>query len=204
MKDIHYIYKISNTVNNTVYIGQTADLDNRWKQHLKNIYDTTKVNSLYMDMKEFGVDKFNIEIIDTCFERHKFIIEEYWINIIAKETKLYNINIGSKLGESTKNKIRTKRIENKTFDYSSESFKSKMSTVTSGSKNGMYGKSCENAVNGQYVFMYDIDKVLVKEFNSVASALAFIGMKGHVGLIEACRSGTLYKNHYWSKTWSNK
>lgn len=79
-----------------------------------------------------------------------------------------------------------------------------MSTVTSGSKNGMYGKSCENAVNGQYVFMYDIDKVLVKEFNSVASALAFIGMKGHVGLIEACRSGTLYKNHYWSKTWSNK
>ena len=102
MKDIHYIYKISNTVNNTVYIGQTADLDNRWKQHLKNIYDTTKVNSLYMDMKEFGVDKFNIEIIDTCFERHKFIIEEYWINIIAKETKLYNINIGSKLGESTK------------------------------------------------------------------------------------------------------
>lgn len=204
MKDIHYIYKISNTVNNTVYIGQTADLDNRWKQHLKNTYDTTKVNSLYMDMKEFGVDKFNIEIIDTCFERHKFIIEEYWINIIAKETKLYNINIGSKLGESTKNKIRTKRIENKTFDYSSESFKSKMSTVTSGSKNGMYGKSCENAVNGQYVFMYDIDKVLVKEFNSVASALAFIGMKGHVGLIEACRSGTLYKNHYWSKTWSNK
>ena len=60
-----YIYKICNTENNKVYIGQTRrDLDIRWKQHLLSLKrDGDKNTVLYRSMNKYGSDKFHIQLI---------------------------------------------------------------------------------------------------------------------------------------------
>lgn len=84
-----------------------------------------------------------------------------------------------------------------------ENFKEIMKLATSESKNGMYGKNGENAVNGQSVYMLDDDKNIVKEFKSVRLAMEHIGTKGHSALMKACREGSKYKGYYWNKTYKN-
>ena len=62
-----YIYKISNTVNNKVYIGQTVfSTEERWKQHISASFDTgfRGDNLLYRAMRKYGRDKFHIETIE--------------------------------------------------------------------------------------------------------------------------------------------
>lgn len=67
-----------------------------------------------------------------------------------------------------------------------------------GSKNGMYGKSKNNALNGKKVYMYDENYNLIKIFNAKTAVLEFLNMKGHTGLDKAIKEKTLYKGFYWS------
>lgn len=66
-----------------------------------------------------------------------------------------------------------------------------------GPKNGMYGKSGANAINGKRIVMLSLDKVPLKHFACKQEALAFLGLKGHTGLDKALKNGTVYKNFYW-------
>jgi group I intron endonuclease len=55
------IYKITNTKNNKVYIGQSLEILSRWKNHLK-IYNNENYalynRSLYKDMRKYGIENF--------------------------------------------------------------------------------------------------------------------------------------------------
>lgn len=59
------IYKIKNTINNKVYIGQTIlPLNVRW-----NVHKTDSRNSdypLYRAMRKYGKENFSIEVIAIC------------------------------------------------------------------------------------------------------------------------------------------
>lgn len=57
------IYKISNNINDMVYIGQTRQcINKRWGQHKRQIESENK--PLYKAMKKYGIDNFKIEEID--------------------------------------------------------------------------------------------------------------------------------------------
>ena len=54
-----YIYKITNNVNNKVYIGKTIrSLEIRFKEHLKD--SDIKDNKLYLEMRKYGKKNFSI------------------------------------------------------------------------------------------------------------------------------------------------
>lgn len=58
-----YIYIISNTVNNKVYIGQTIHtIEKRWKEHLYNSNHRNQI--LYYAMRKYGKEKFSIKILE--------------------------------------------------------------------------------------------------------------------------------------------
>ena len=67
-----YIYKITNIQNNMSYIGKTtyADVQKRFNQHIYYALNTKggKPNSLHQAIRDFGVENFIIEIIETVFE----------------------------------------------------------------------------------------------------------------------------------------
>ena len=84
-----------------------------------------------------------------------------------------------------------------------EESKQKMSVnskgKTAGEKNGMYGKSGNQALNGKRIEMYDENWNLVQTFNAKTAVLQFLGMKGHTQLDKAIKNQTLYKGYYWKQ-----
>lgn len=194
------IYIIKNNFNDMIYIGQTSlTLQERFAMH-KKPSNINKSNSLlHKDMQEHGYDKFTITEIDTCEERHKYIIEKYWIEkYIDEGFPMYNIMLANDL--NAKQRWSQMRLNNG-FDYQSDEFKGTMSSVTKGKNNGMYGKKGKNAVNGQRVYALNEDMEIVHEFVSVSECLTFLGLKSHKKLNESCRNGQKYKGFYWKKQW---
>lgn len=64
------IYKITNTKNGKVYIGQTTrGISDRWKSHLRHAFLSDRINDLnvrlYKMMRAEGIDHLTIEPIDT-------------------------------------------------------------------------------------------------------------------------------------------
>lgn len=74
------IYKITNIANQMCYIGQAANIADRWKQHIKRGIgaEAPTRNKLYPAMLELGVENFTFEIVEEV-ERSKLNErEDYW------------------------------------------------------------------------------------------------------------------------------
>ena len=210
-EQITKIYKITNLINNYIYVGSTnKSLEERFKEHCKPSTWEHKGNEnslFYKDIQKYGIKNFKIELLDTCFERHRYIIEEYWWNKLYDEHFLmYDIKRGNTLSLNTKQRIAKLRIERNKEIYNNEQFKTKVSKATSGELNGMYGKKDENALNGRMVVAYldDNHKQMYKQFPSVKMALQFLGVKGHSKLNQSCRDNSLYRGYYWQKEWIDR
>lgn len=77
-----YIYKITNDINQKIYIGKTTrSIQERWREHCKNAYNPTIENRpLYRAILKYGLDHFHIEEVeetDNPEEREKYWIEYY-------------------------------------------------------------------------------------------------------------------------------
>ena len=91
------IYRLTNTINNMSYIGQAANISDRWKQHIKCGLGIDTPNSLlYKGMLTNGVENFKFEIIKTCSRDKLNEREKYWINFYKTEEYGYNMTKGNK------------------------------------------------------------------------------------------------------------
>ena len=60
------IYKITNNINNKVYIGlTTCSLEYRWSRHLTEGKNVNNKKHLYQAMRKYGLENFSIEQIDS-------------------------------------------------------------------------------------------------------------------------------------------
>lgn len=74
------IYRITNTKNNMCYVGQAANLAERWRQHIKRGVgaEAPTKNKLYPAMMSFGVENFTFEVIEECDRADLDAREDYW------------------------------------------------------------------------------------------------------------------------------
>lgn len=64
MEKISGVYKIINTITNDFYIGSSKNVKRRWLEHKRPyIWKKNQNNPMYMDMQNYGVDKFEFEIL---------------------------------------------------------------------------------------------------------------------------------------------
>lgn len=78
------IYKITNSVNGKIYIGQSIDIEERWYQHKYKAFDEKEKgynSAIHAAMRKYGIENFSIEIIEKCEsilldERERFWIKE--------------------------------------------------------------------------------------------------------------------------------
>ena len=92
-----YIYKISTTCSEKVYIGQTAKtIEERWQEHLKARTERAKRGiHLYLAMNKYGVETFSIEKIDEANSPEELNEKEiYWINFYDSIKNGYNMAPG--------------------------------------------------------------------------------------------------------------
>ena len=91
-----YIYKITNKINDKVYIGKTLDtIEHRWREH-KNDYQKRRNEKrpLYSAMRKYGIDNFFIEKIEECTIDEINNREIYWIKHYNSFKNGYNATKG--------------------------------------------------------------------------------------------------------------
>jgi group I intron endonuclease len=89
-----YIYKITNDINNKIYIGKTEfSVEKRWKEHCRDSQKENKQNRpLYRAMKKYGLNHFHIEVIEKTDRGEER--EKYWIEYYGSFKKGYNATLG--------------------------------------------------------------------------------------------------------------
>lgn len=81
-----FIYKISNDINNKVYIGRTTrTIKQRWKEHLQSL-NAGDCRQIYAAMRKYGVEHFKIEPIYECDNLDELVQAEY---TLCKQYRAY-------------------------------------------------------------------------------------------------------------------
>ena len=97
-KTITGIYKITSLVSSKVYIGQSVNISERIKQHVKCGLgiDASSTNKLYNLMQEEGVFNFTFEILEQCDKTKLNERERFWIETYQSNKFGLNIQGGNK------------------------------------------------------------------------------------------------------------
>ena len=76
-----YIYKITNLINQKIYIGKTIDsIYNRFSKHkYEAIYHPERTSPLHAAIRKYGPDNFIIEKVEECNNEILSERERYWI-----------------------------------------------------------------------------------------------------------------------------
>lgn len=93
-----YIYKISNNINDKVYIGKTLySIQRRWKQHLYNAKNRKDLQHipLYFAMNVHGIEHFSISEVEQVKDYHLLSQrQKYWIAKFDSYNHGYNATKG--------------------------------------------------------------------------------------------------------------
>ena len=209
----HYVYQITNLINNKKYIGKhSGELNDSYLGSGENIKNA---------IKKYGKENFRKDILYIAqTEEEAYQKETEFIKLFnaVESSEYYNIASG---GEYSHKKVSPRNRDYcKTPEYRekmskavsgekngmyhrhhTEESKRKMSInskgKTLGEKNGMYGHSKNNALNGKWIGMYDLDGNLIQIFKSKTAVLDFLNLKGHSSLDKALKERAIYKNYYW-------
>ena len=77
---ISAVYKITNTVTNDFYIGSSKDVKKRWNEHkCQSKWNECPNNPMYLDMQEYGKDKFVFEVLEVVEPEELKVAEQQFI-----------------------------------------------------------------------------------------------------------------------------
>ena len=106
------IYMIKNKINGNIYIGQAADIYERWREHISLLRRGKHVNNhLQRAWNKYGDDNFEFSIVEECSENALNDREIYWIAEYDSYHNGYNQTLGGggvrgfKHDEETKQRI---------------------------------------------------------------------------------------------------
>ena len=91
-----YIYKITNILNNKIYIGKThISVEQRFKEHRAESNQSRSFDRpLYRAFRKYGVNNFIIDVIEQVDDMDADIRERYWIEEMNSYVSGYNATLG--------------------------------------------------------------------------------------------------------------
>ncbi len=104
------IYKITNKINNKVYIGQSINIESRWVHH-RNYNINHSHYALYQAFDKYGLENFIFEIIELCPQNQLNDREIYWINYYNSYQNGYNSTTGGQGNNNNCIKLSIEDIE---------------------------------------------------------------------------------------------
>lgn len=215
------IYKITNQVNEKIYIGQSINIESRWIQHIA----TAKNNEfyghyrslLYRAMRKYGTDKFIFEIIEECDVSILDERESYWIKYYdsTNREKGYNLLSGGKQGRQFAPQIFYKMWdEGKTVKEINEITEASYTTIEHILR-GYKDYSLQNSIRRSILasekhsdsickiplYQYDLLGNYITEYESAgAASRALFGDSKHLSMTVAINSGNhMAYNFLWSR-----
>ena len=143
------IYKIENTVNHKVYIGQSVNVINRLKDHTKKEDNKHLRNSF----EKYGLDKFSFEVIKQTYDLNYWEVFLIQIYHATDDRYGYNNASGGACGDywnyitnEQKEIVRKKFSENTKKLWQAKEYRIKNSNSHKGNPNHMKGKTFSQEV----------------------------------------------------------
>lgn len=105
------IYKITNEVNGKIYVGQSINIKERWKQHEYKAFNQNEKgypSAIHAAFRKYGLENFSFEVVEECLPKELDEKEIYWIkelNTLAPSG--YNMTTG---GQKFKGKFSKEKI----------------------------------------------------------------------------------------------
>lgn len=154
------IYKISNTINHKVYLGQARNFSKRWIAHKS---DARKGSNMYIHraMRKYGEDKFSIDIIFNVFDETDLnwaeseLIKQWDCCAIDGEEKGYNLLRGGEFMDSEASSLYNKKL----VEEGTHKFMGKRGSEFATERNK------KAVLNGTNVFCGERGSILSKETN---------------------------------------
>ena len=87
------IYKIQNNINQKNYIGQSKNIEMRWKQHIYNAESGSQY-PIHRALRKYGVEKFSFSILEVCKTSELNDKEIEWIAKFNSYEEGYNCTRG--------------------------------------------------------------------------------------------------------------
>lgn len=90
------IYKITNQVNGKVYIGQSVNIEKRWKEHRSRAFNSADADYnkyLYRAIRKYGIENFSFEVIEQCNQIQLNEKEKEYIAKYNSTNRNYGYNI---------------------------------------------------------------------------------------------------------------
>lgn len=88
------IYKITNKINNKVYIGQSIHIERRFKEHMQSAAHSPK-SVIHTAINKYGIENFTFEIVELCLIEELDEKEVLYINKYNSAVPNgYNVQLG--------------------------------------------------------------------------------------------------------------
>lgn len=171
------VYKITNKLNNKIYIGITNQgAGVRYRKHLSDALHGSCF-PIHNALRKYGKENFTLEIIELC-ETSEILKEQekYWISFYKSNDREIGYNMteggdgtfGRSHSEETKDKIRQKALGRKV----SEDTKKKLSQIHKLNYSDAHRKAIaeSNAKRTKAILMFDKQNNLIKEYPSLKIA----------------------------------
>jgi group I intron endonuclease len=186
------IYKIQNSINGKIYIGQSVDIYYRFRNHKSesfnpksNAYDT----AIHRAIRKYGVENFSFDIIEECSQDELREREIYWINYYGSFGDGYNLTTGGE-GVPTVNIKQVQNLwdEGLSIDEIATTMNcDKHTTIRilesyekySNEESYKRGRKNASAKISKPVVQYDNMGVLIKKYNSATDAEQQTGIKAN-------------------------
>lgn len=105
------IYKITNKINGHSYIGQSVNIERRWKDEKHkafNVNENQYYSTLGKAFRKYGIDCFDFQVIEECLQSQLNNREQYWIQFYDTYHNGYNETLG---GDSPIHKLKLQENE---------------------------------------------------------------------------------------------
>ncbi len=84
----HYIYKITNTLNQKIYVGKSKNPKVRWRQHKS--HSKKRNTKLYYAMRKYGIENFTFQILEECLENQVNERETHYVSLLEPYYNMTN------------------------------------------------------------------------------------------------------------------
>lgn len=99
------IYKITNKINNKIYIGKSINIKERWNEHIREsllpeekwaLNKRGEQTPIHKAIRKYGKENFSFEVIEECSVEELNKKEIYWISLLNSSNREigYNISFG--------------------------------------------------------------------------------------------------------------
>ena len=120
------VYKITNKINNKIYVGSSVNIKARWDDHIKMLTNSRHHNKhLQSSFNKHKLENFDFIILEICNKEELIIKEQFYIDTLKPE---YNIlkTAGSRLGQKHSDESKAKMSKSQKGRKVSEETKKKI------------------------------------------------------------------------------